>query len=621
MKKSLLFLSMALAFSLAVCAQNAFVPKAPAGMDLPDNQKLMGHYDTDDVGTEGVGLSTNGFVYLGTILEAEELDLYNGGKIMAFRVGLAENTTVSKVFVMPVAAGGAYGTMISWDCNVSEVGWNVVELPTPYQLNLSEGEKLMIGFQYEQKANQKPLALVKVGDIYDTYQYKKAGSMYRWALAGLTPYGNLCVQCIVEHDNFPKYLIKPGGFDCPQYVKVGETLPFSFFVRNRGNNAVEAQALTFDVKVDGNKVGTITNQERLEAGDTITIQSEIETADMEMGTHEITVENAVIDDEVLQYVYPMRASFLVHNGIYPRQKHLIEQLTSTYCTYCPLGNSMLNILKGQRDDIIWVGLHGNLGAGVDPYTTAQGDSIMIYMTGGSIAYPSAAFDRSTGWENDVEMVNGIGYYEQYHQQIANELGLFFDEISANQLTFASIEINSVVNRETREAVVTVSGEMSPDFDLLLGEGNKLTVYITEDSLVARQLNNGTWVNNYMHNGVFRCALGSAKGVDINMVGEGYSNEFTFTVPAEWNMANLNVVAFIGRPLTNGASGVYNDMKVNNAECVRLISEEGGIEEILNEGDAVPVAYYDMMGRQHDGLQQGVNLVKMSDGTARKVLVK
>jgi hypothetical protein len=619
MRKSLLLLVMALSFSTAICAQNVMM--APAGMDLPDNQKLLGHYDTDDVGTEGVGLSTNGLVYLGTILESEELDLFNGGRIMSFRVGLAESTTISKVFVMPVAAGGAYGTLLSWDCNVSEVGWNVIELPTPYQLNLSEGEKLMIGFQYEQKANQKPLALVKVGDIYDTYQYKKAGSMYRWAVAGLKPYGNLCVQCIVEHDNFPKYLIKPGGFDCPEYVKVGETMPFSFFVRNRGNNAVEPQALTFDVMVDGNKVATITNQERLEAGDTITIQSEIETADLEMGNHEISVENAVIEDEVLQYVFPMKASFLVHNGIYPRQKHLIEQLTSTYCTYCPLGNSMLNILKGQRDDIIWVGLHGNLGSGVDPYTTAQGDSIMIYMTGGSISYPSAAFDRSTGWENDLQMVNGIGYYEQYHQQIANELSLFFDDISANQLTFASIEINPVVNRETREAVVTVSGEMSPDFDLLLGEGCKLTVYITEDSLVARQLNSGTWVNNYRHNGVFRCALGSAKGVDFNLVEEGYSNEFKFTVPAEWNMANLNVVAFISRPLTNGASGVYTDMKVNNAESVRLISEEGGIEEILNEGDAVPVAYYDMMGRQHDNLQQGVNIVKMSDGTARKVLVK
>lgn len=178
-----------------------------------------------------------------------------------------------------------------------------------------------------------------------------------------------------------------------------------------------------------------------------------------------------------------------------------------------------------------------------------------------------------------------------------------------------------MNLETREAVVTVSGEMSPEFDQLLGAGNKLTVYITEDSLIARQLNNGSWVSGYRHNGVFRCALGSIKGVDFNMVEGGYSNEFRFTVPEQWNMANLNVVAIISRPITNGASGVYTDMKVNNAESVRLIATSEGIEELLYDENAVPVEYYDLMGRKHDTLQQGINIVKMSDGTARKVLVK
>lgn len=376
MKKSILLLSMVLSFTMAIGAQNA-----PQRMDLPENQRLMGHYDTDDIATEGAGLSNTGNIYLGTILESEELDMFVGGKIKAFRVGLAESTTISKVFVMPIKAEGAYGTMISWDCNASDVGWNVIELPTPYQLDIADGEKLMIGFQYEQNASAKPLALVHVGDIYDTYLYKKAGGMYRWTVAGLKSYGNLCVQCVVENDNFPEYLIKAEGLECPKYVKVGETFPFSFFVRNRGSKVIEPQALTFDITIDGNKVATVTNQEKLEVGDTITIESEIETADFEMGTHAFAVENAVIDGDLLNYVHPLKASFLVHNGIYPRQKHLIEQLTSTYCTYCPLGNSMLSILKGQRDDIIWVGLHGNLGSGVDPYTTDQGDSIMIYMTG------------------------------------------------------------------------------------------------------------------------------------------------------------------------------------------------------------------------------------------------
>ena len=46
-----------------------------------------------------------------------------------------------------------------------------------------------------------------------------------------------------------------------------------------------------------------------------------------------------------------------------------------------------------------------------------------------------------------------------------------------------------------------------------------------------------------------------------------------------------------------------------------------LDEQLINTDAVPVGYYDVTGRQLSGLQQGINIVKMSDGTARKVYNK
>ncbi len=617
MKKSLLLLLAAMmSLSMSIAAHNA-----PARVELPDNQKIMGHFDSDAISTEGVALTTTGKITLGVILESEEIDLFYGGRIVAFRVGLAENTTVSKVFVMPISAGGSYGTMVPWTCSVSETGWNVIQLPTPYLLDIPEGGRLMIGFEYEQTSTNKPLALVNEGEVYDTYMRKKVGATYRWMTAGLKSQGNLCVQCIVEKDNYPEVLIKAANLVAPKFVNKAEGLPFSFTVKNRGIQPLDAQALSFDVNVDGKKLSTVSNSEAIEPGEIKTLQGIAEIADLESGNHTLTIDGAMAGEEVLDYVYPMNADFVAHSGSFPRQKHVVEQLTSTYCTYCPLGNSMLGILTSERDDIIWVGLHGNLGSGVDPYTTAQGDTAMVYMTGGSISYPSAAFDRSTGWENDAQIVNSIGYYEEYHQQMAGELGQFFDFIAEQKPTFASINIDPVVDKDTREAVITVSGEMTSDFDYLLGEGNKLTVYITEDSLVARQLNNGSWINGYRHNGVFRCALGSVKGVELNRVEGGYSNEFTVTIPEEWNIANLNVVAFISRPLAAGGGQVFTDLAINNAETARLINQAEGVEELLLSGDVVPVEYYDIMGRKHDSMQPGINIVKMSDGSARKVLVK
>ena len=46
-----------------------------------------------------------------------------------------------------------------------------------------------------------------------------------------------------------------------------------------------------------------------------------------------------------------------------------------------------------------------------------------------------------------------------------------------------------------------------------------------------------------------------------------------------------------------------------------------LDEQLINTDAVPVGYYDVTGRQLSGLQQGINIVKMSDGSARKVYNK
>ena len=56
---------------------------------------------------------------------------------------------------------------------------------------------------------------------------------------------------------------------------------------------------------------------------------------------------------------------------------------------------------------------------------------------------------------------------------------------------------------------------------------------------------------------------------MNRDGNSYKNEFTYTIPSTWNADNLSIVAFISRPITNGISGVYTDMYVNQANKRKL----------------------------------------------------
>lgn len=589
--------------------------KAPAKADLAENQRIMGHYDSDDLTSDGLGITgLPGTMPIGTVLEPDELAMFLGGKIVAFRVGLAQATPITRVFVAPVTAEGNLGEFTEWACNSSNVGWNEIALETPYELNLDANSGLMIGFDYTQTSSNYPISAVEVGDIYPSYCYIQGS----WQNVGLDSYGNLSVQCIVEKDDYPEYALRLSGLRTHNFIKVGDDLDFSFKVKNSGTNVVEANALTLNVLIDGEVVGTLTNAVEL-GSEAVDMTGVASTEGLEPGEHTLTIALATLYDEAIENPQSLDYTFKIMTNMFPRQKHLIEEFTSNTCTYCPLGASMLKRLMNVRDDIAMVAIHGNQ-SGVDPCNTAQCDTLFNYM--GAQGWPYAAFNRSTGWEDDATIACGIGYYEQYHQQVAEELSAFLDYLSEETPTFATIEINGTANVEERKLNLEVHGEMTPDFDVMMGEDAKLTVYLTEDSLVYRQLNQGRWVNDYVHNHVLRLALGSVKGVALNKVGnDKYSNTFEVEIPAEWNMDHLDVVAFISRPLTNGTTGVFTDMYVNNANSISLKDLSAGVEELIADENSVPVAYYDVMGRQHNSLQQGINIVKMSDGTAKKVLVK
>ncbi|MBQ6079845.1 MAG: Omp28-related outer membrane protein [Muribaculaceae bacterium] len=560
----------------------------PARADLADNQRIMGHYDTDDVAASDDGLGITGLpgvIPISTILTPNEIAMFQGGKIVKFRVGLANSTTVSRVFVAPVSSSGSIGTLTEWTCSVSSAGWNEITLATPYEINLDDNMSLLIGFDYRQTSSNYPISAVAVGDIYPSYIYYQGS----WQNVGLDSYGNLSVQCIVEKDNYPDYYVGVSELYVPTYTKLGEDIYYLFATRNLGVlNSIPAEACTYDILIDGEVVATISNPEEL-TNNNKDLNGYIPSDGLTPGRHTMTIRvNTLFGEPVENPVSTSKDFMLFENG-FERQMHLIEQFTSTYCTYCPLGNSMLSILTSMRDDIAWVGIHGNMQSGNDPMSTAQGDTIMAYQGGDS--YPSGSFDRSTGWEDDVNIVTGLGYYEQYHQQVAQAISEFFDYL-AEAPSFATININSTYDAGTRQAVITIDGEITPDFDEMMGADSKLTVYITEDGITARQLNQGTWVSNYVHNGVFRVALNSAMGNNLSRNGNTYKNEFTYTIPSSWNAENLNVVAFISRPLANGATGVYTDMYVNQANKRKLGEFDevpAGLRGDVNNDQAVTIA--------------------------------
>ena len=327
------------------------LPLTSSAIDLQPNQKLLGHYTTDDLTLGGCwGMSIlKGTRPIATDLTPDELALYQGSKIVAFRVGLSLSTDVTRVFVIPVAPNGDLGEVTEWSCNVSDQGWNIVELDTPYEINLPSDYSLRIGFDYEQVGTAKPISAVKVGTTYPTYCYYKD----KWSNYGVNAYGNLSLQCICENDNFPQYVLRMRDMTCKNSVKTGDDVPFQFQVTNLGIATISPGALTFDVAIDGNTVSTITNPDAI-VSEYTTITGVVNSTGLTAGLHTLSVTTATLNGEPIEEPVTITATFKNFDYGYSRQMHLVEQFTSTGCTWCPTGSANLQNLCNMRSDVAWV---------------------------------------------------------------------------------------------------------------------------------------------------------------------------------------------------------------------------------------------------------------------------
>ena len=573
--KKFLFLLLAVILPMAICAQlldnNREFQRAPYALktfqkhqmttpsriDLAANQLIMGHYTTDDVASsnEGIGFTSAGTKQLGTIITPEEVAVFNGGKIVKFRVGLANAANITKVLVARVTIAGAVSTLKSYTCNTNAAGWNEITLSSPYDISLSTGQGLLIGFEYKQVSGQYPLSAVQVGDIYPTLL---KGSLSWSEVSGFDAYGNLSVQCVVESDNFPEYLINVSSLNLKKMIKLGDDITFSFNTKNLGiGEEIAAGACTYDVFIDGELVTTISNPQAF-GKNALTIEGTIPSTGLTAGNHNFTVVVNSLNGEPIENPTSISKDFKIFVNGFARQMHLVEQFTSTGCTWCPVGSANLQNLCNMRDDVAWVGIHVLFGSPTDPFASQQNDTIDSYQ--GVDALPEGTFDRTVG----IESADGLTAV--LSGTSASTMSAFMDYIDDQSPSWATVNINSTFNEATREANITIDGELAPGFDGIMGEDAKLTVYITEDNLVAAQLNQGTIENNYVHNGVLRKALVSVKGVALNKNGDSYKNEFTYTIPTAWKADNLNVIAFISRPLN---SGNYTDMYVNQANKRKL----------------------------------------------------
>ncbi len=538
--------------------------KAPVTNALGENQIYLGPYASDAIAseTEGLGLSDNSGIFkLGVLLPLDKLQAFSEGQVKAIRFGLYATVTDAAVFIYPVTSLQPLTLgqpLVEQTVPITQVGWNQVELANPITIDTDGIVGLMLGYQYKQVKGDTdasfPISVVDEGTILSTYTYGSVTSN-QWQDIGLSTYGNLSVQAIVEKD-YPEHNLYLSTPQANSYANVAQGLNFTVGLSNIGKQTL--WNYTIDMLIDGVLMDLIDSPEALTPAEVL-LSCNCPLDGVTPGKHTLTLRVATVAGQAVSDGPTVSAQFTAYTNSFQRQKQLVEQFTTQGASNCPKGDAVLEALQQMRDDMAWVAIHLNYN-GTDEFNIPEGTQVTNYLGGNR--YPSATFNRQGG-------IQSIGYSAQYVQQAANMLSYTYFDCNPMP-ALATVRINPVYNEATRNLDVKVSGRVVADWSSVLDSDIGLMVYLTEDSLVGKQLKSGVWVEDYVHNHVLRSVLTPFDGDPLTINGTAYEKTYHAVLASDWNPDNMRIVAFIHR-LGTWVTGV----QVLNCEASSLFDAVSG----------------------------------------------
>lgn len=608
----------------------------PNRIALDSDERLLGFYNSDELDMSGyssVGLPNYpGDYKAGAVFTSEEVSNLAksvGGQItkVRFAVFTSIGETTVRVYPVDMTTGNTGEALAEEKVAETKQGWNDVTLTTP--VTVEANTAYLICYDYTQISGQTDSAYpLLVDQNVNSNGESSTGFMIYGNLGQgigwyqMTGTGNLCIQFVVKGGSYIDNDITLKGLTLgSQYVKDGSSLNYDLSIVNSGNEV--PSSYTLEVSVDGSVVGTVESPVVLTNTPQTVNGSVALPSGLSVGKHTVSVSVVKINGETPTECVDddkVESTFYVYSESLPRQMNLVEEHTSTMCGYCPLGHQLMEKLQKSRDDVAVVAIH-NSGMGSDPFVTDESDEIASVFMGSGI--PSATFNRFYS-ADDGSVSVGVGYDSSYHDAVISEIINPLLAQSNTIPTFASVNITPSYDESTRQLNITVSGEAVPDFKTFVGDDAALTVYLLEDSVVARQLSYipySHYEKDYVHNHVLRDVVSeNVFGDAINWTdGTHYSNEYTVTLDDSWKADKMSVVAFIARPVKQNS--YVDDLWINNANVVSLTNGSTGINGIVNKGEAVKeVARYGIDGSKISAPVKGINIIKMSDGTTKKVMV-
>lgn len=617
---------------------NVMSQPGAARIELADDEKVMAYTKrkADDYG-EGDGsvrFPSDKDLKAALRFDTNVIGKFIGGEITKVRFALWESVGGSVLRVYEVAPGSDdFNEIYSQNIASTAAGWNEITLDKP--VTIKKGTEYVISYDYKQEKGKAiivtdlDVSFKKEGDRTYIYGDPYDDGNVDWQTISESKYGNLMMQAVVKGGSWTDDDIVLSNLKIDKlFYKPGEEVKYGFRFKTLGLKELKSYKLkTFlgDVEMkDTMDLPRNPSESEDYIACSFTVPENI-SADIYPVTVKVTEINGKAPTENT-YDDELTNNINVYSKSLKRQKNLIERFASQLDEFTRWTDVTIDTLQKRRNDLALAFIHNVSEEDKDKedkdiYVIDGNDDLASYLTGGQY---NVSFNRSLLKDSESGRI-GVGLDYANPSSGANNAEKYIKECNDNTPTFTTINIEPSYNSDTKELVIKVSGEAEDVFNKFMGEDAAITVYLTEDSLISRQMEftELDWVDEYVHNHVVRAFVTDKFGDGINWNGSKYENVFTTKIDDSWKIDNMEIVAFIGhRIVFDGEKFTTpsNSAWVDNAETAK-ISKTTAVDGVVSDTNAKVIARYTIDGYRIDAPVKGINILKMSDGRTLKVMVR
>lgn len=339
-----------------------------------------------------------------------------------------------------------------------------------------------------------------------------------------------------------------------EYARTGDIQKIYARVGNTGTNTISVSDITMYWQVQGGTIqssavtGTypvvIVNNQNVEIGGA-TVAYQVPSFS---GQYEVKVWVKTIGDNFAFNDTLKRTVKVIDN--LPTKNVLLEVYKHQTCGPCYPADTMV---KGNVDPLSnYNNINIYTGSG-DVLFCAEGKTMQDVL--GTGTHPTATFDHFNfpveGMVHGFYTLNGIKYLDHLNRRE--------EYLEPVEVKFNTLVIDKIARTITTEINAKFFDDISKDL--------RFNLYVLEDSVLEYQASAPN-PNNYYHSKVMRTALGGAWGVANSipnpaLTGQNYTYTFNYTVPANYDMEKLRLIALVGE---NG-SGQYQRKTYNSAKVI------------------------------------------------------